>query len=267
MIKQIAIIAVVEERFKTIHKLSHKIVKEFDADDIHKFRLEVKTLRAFLRLLDEAKEINKPLIPKQLKTFYGYVGIIRNIQLHRHNLFKYITDYAIEQPETYIQIIDEEKKYWEKEAIALMADNSFEGDENEIIKQLPDKLQKSTAKKFVEKKLHELKEQLKDVKDDNAIHTVRKILKDILYTWEFIDIDDLPETISKKEDLKRITALLGDFRDECIQIEFLSDEYLNKINDNNEKVTLLQMKEQFMRQKKIILQQLIYSFNKINQKL
>ena len=267
MIKHIAILAFVEERFKAIHQLSHKIVKEFNADDIHKFRLEVKNLRAFLRLLDEEKEINKPLIPKQLKTFYGYVAIIRNIQLHRHNLFKYITDYAIELPETYIQIIDDEKKYWEREATDLMADNSFEENENEIIKQLPDNLQKSTAKKFVEKKLHELKEQLKDVKDDKAIHTMRKILKDILYTWDFIDIDDLPETISKKEDLKRITALLGDFRDECIQIEFLSDEYLSKITDNTEKITLIQMKEQFMRQKKIILQQLIYSFNKINEKL
>ena len=85
-----AIIEIAEERFKTIHKLFHQIIKEFNVDDIHDFRVEVKKLRAFLRLLDSEKEIEGPLIPKLLKTFYGYIGIIRNIQLHKHNLFKYI---------------------------------------------------------------------------------------------------------------------------------------------------------------------------------
>lgn len=48
--KEKEIAEVVEGRFKTIKKLSHKIIKEFNADDIHDFRVEVKKLRAFLQL-------------------------------------------------------------------------------------------------------------------------------------------------------------------------------------------------------------------------
>ena len=220
-----------------------------------------------IQLLDEAKEINKPLIPKQLKTFYGYVGIIRNIQLHRHNIFKYITNYKIEEPKEYIQILNEEKGYWEKEAAELIIDNSFKDNEDEILKQLPQKLEKSTIKKFVEKKLDELKEQLNNIKDDNAIHTVRKILKDILYIWGFINHDDLPKPISKEEDLKLLTTQFGDFRDKCIQLEFLSDEYLNKVLDENEKHILLKMKEQLLREKQIMIEQFSPIFKNILSKL
>jgi CHAD domain-containing protein len=254
--KEKRIIKIVEDRFKAINKLQHKIIKKFDADDVHDFRVEVKKLRAFLRLLDAEKEMEKPLIPRLLKTFYGYVGIIRNIQLHRHNIFKYITDYKIEEPKAYIQILDDEKSYWEKEAVELMADNSFKDSEDKIVKQLPRKLEKSTAKKFLEKNLGELKEQLNNVKDDNAIHTVRKILKDILYTLDFINHDDLPKSISKEEDLKLLTTQLGNFRDKCIQLEFLSDEYLNKVLDEKERHMLLKMKEQFLREKQIMVEQL-----------
>ena len=108
--KEKEIVGVVKDSFKTINKLSHKIIKEFTADDIHDFRVEVKKMRAFLRLLDTEKEMERPLIPKLLKTFYGYIGIIRNIQLHRHHLFKYISDYKIEKPKEYLMILDAETK-------------------------------------------------------------------------------------------------------------------------------------------------------------
>jgi len=265
--KEKEIIKIVKDRFKTINKLPHKIIRDFDTDDIHDFRVEIKKLRAFLRLLDTEKEIEGPLIPRLLKTFYGYVGIIRNIQLHRHSIFKYITDYKIEEPKEYIQILDEEKSYWEKEAAELMIDNSFKDNEDEILKQLPQKLEKSTIKKFVEKKLDELKEQLNNIKDDNAIHTVRKILKDILYNRDFINHDDLPKPISKEEDLKLLTTQLGDFRDKCIQLEFLSDEYLNKVLDENEKHILLKMKEQLLREKQIMIEQFSPIFKNIQSKL
>ena len=265
--KEKEITAIIKDRFKTINKLQHTIIKEFNADDIHDFRVAVKKLRAFLRLLDTEKEIEGPLIPRLLKTFYGYVGIIRNIQLHRHNVFKYITDYKIEEPKEYIQVLDAEKSYWEKEAAELMTDNSFKDNEDEILKQLPAKLEKSAAKKFLEKKLDELKEQINNVNDDNAIHTVRKILKDILYTRDFINHDDLPKSISKEEDLKLLTTQLGDFRDKCIQLEFLSDEYVNKVLDENEKYTLLKMKEQFLREKQIMVEQFSSIFKNMSEKI
>jgi CHAD domain-containing protein len=261
--KEKEIIETVEDRFKTINKLSHKIIKEFNADDIQDFRVEIKKLRAFLRLLNTEREFDRPLIPKLLKTFYGYAGIIRNLQLHRHNLFKYITDYKIEQPKAYVKLLDEEKSYWEKQAAELMIDNSFKDNEDEILKQLPDTLEESTIKKFLGQKLNELKAQLNNVKDDNAIHTVRKILKDILYTWNFTNHDNLPKLILKEEDLKLLTTQLGGFRDICIQLELLSGEYLNKVKDENEQHVLLKMKEQLLHEKQIMDEQFLSIFKNI----
>ena len=131
--KENEIVEVVEERFKTIDKLSRKIIKEFDKEDIHDFCIEVKKLRAFLRLLDIKKDDEVPLIPALLKTFYGYVGIIRDVQLHKHIFFRYLTDYNIDNPVGYIKLLDDEEAYWKKEAGELMADNNFHDAKEKIL--------------------------------------------------------------------------------------------------------------------------------------
>ena len=105
--KQKEIIKIVEEHCKIIDKLYPEILKKFEIDHIHDLRVEVKKLRAFLRLLDIKKD--EPLIPNLLKTFYGYVGIIRNIQLQQHALFKYVTDHEATEPKEYIELLNNEK--------------------------------------------------------------------------------------------------------------------------------------------------------------
>lgn len=259
---------IVEDRFKTIDKLLPKIIKEFYSDNIHDFRVEIKKLRAFLRLLDTEKEIDHPLIPKLLKSFYSYIGIIRNIQLHRHNLFKYIDDYKIEKPGEYFKILDEEENYWRDDADALMEDNNFDDVKKEIVKELPHKLEKSAVKKFAEEKLEELKEQLKDVYDDVGIHNIRKILKDILYIWNYIkEYKNLPPAIAKEKDLKLLTNQLGNFLDKCIQLEFLQPGYLNKIPSETERNILEKIRDEFLHEKHIMMRQLNYSFNELKEQL
>src|SRR5690348_18289101 len=86
--KQKEIKEVITNHFDVMNSLFHKISHEFNAEDIHHFRVEVKKLRAFLRLLTASEKLEGPLLPENLKSLYRYVGIIRNIQLHRHHLFK-----------------------------------------------------------------------------------------------------------------------------------------------------------------------------------
>jgi CHAD domain-containing protein len=259
---------IIEERFKTIDRLSRKITKEFDADDIHDFRVEVKKLRAFLRLLDIKKEDNEPVIPALLKTFYGYIGIVRNIQLYQHSLFKYITDHGIDIPEAYMKLLNDEEIYWKKQAEELMADNNFHDVKEKIIKELPDRLEKSTIKKFTEGKLDDLKNKLKDTDDEVELHTIRKILKDDLYTYDYIsDHADLPKAIADKDELKLLTQLLGDFIDKYMQLEFFQPEYLDKIEDEKEKNNLLQIKNDFENEKHGMKRELQYSLKKLQEKL
>jgi CHAD domain-containing protein len=260
-------IEIVEEMLRDINKLSHKILKEFRGEYIHSFRVRVKKLRALLRLLNTEREMDKPLIPKLLKTFYGYAGIIRNLQMNRHNLLKFATDNAIDLPKHYLKTIEDEKKYWEMRASDLMADNNFKESREEIFKNLPDKPGKTTIRNFIEKESEKLKEQLRKTKNESAIHIVRKVLQDILYNWNYIN-QDIPKTILKVENLQQLTMQLEDFRDKCIQLEFLSDEYLvDRIKDKNEKNSLQHLKVQLLSEKQIMIGQLDHSITKMLEQL
>jgi CHAD domain-containing protein len=265
--KQKEIEGIIESRSKRIDKLFPKIIKEFDAGEIHKFRIQVKKLRAFLRLAKTEKNVEGALLPKLLKAFYRYVGIIRNIQLHTHALSEYITNHEIEKPSMYFKILDREENHWKKEAQALMEDNNFDDVREKILKQLTRKLRKSSLKKFAKEKPKELKKQLEDLKNDNDIHKARKILKDILYTLDYIkEHAELPEVFSKNK-LKPVTSLLGDFRDKCIELEFLQTEYLHKVKDENELHILRKIKDEFQREKQLLMEQLHRSLGKIHTQL
>ncbi len=55
-----------------------------------------------------------------------------------------------------------------------------------MLEKLPQKLKRSTPKKFLLKKIIELKDLLVKLPDENILHSIRKVLKDILYNWKFI---------------------------------------------------------------------------------
>ena len=266
--KQKEINEIVDGHLLLMDKLFHKIIIDFDPEDIHDFRVEIKKLRAFLRLLNAEDQPDRPIIPKPLKAFYGYAGIIRNIQLHRHHLFKYLSDNKMEQPEEYIRMLDAEENYWKKKAVAWQEENDLKKIENEITKRRPDEFEKSVLKKFTSDKLDELGQQLHDVSNDESMHHVRKILKDLIYTIEYTKEDaDLPEAIAKKEDLKRLTDWLGDFMDKCIQIGFLAAEYINPLRNENEKIILNTFKEKLMNGKLSLQIKLSPHFNELTGQL
>lgn len=89
--KQEEIIESVRSSFNKIHKLLEHIIDSFNEEAIHEFRKEIKRVRAFLRLFSiEKAEEDKLKISAMMKTFYSYLGIIRNLQLQKKN----ITDYC-----------------------------------------------------------------------------------------------------------------------------------------------------------------------------
>src|SRR6478672_10524069 len=81
--KEHAINGVLHTRLKKIQGHFHQLQESFDTEAIHDFRLEVKKLRGFLRLLQAGLSPGSQLkIPPHLKAIYEATGQIRNIQLH-----------------------------------------------------------------------------------------------------------------------------------------------------------------------------------------
>ena len=65
--------------------------------------------------------------------------------------------------------------------------NNFNDEEKKIIDKLPGNPGERTIKKFIQDKINELERFLKELPDDDVLHNIRKLLKDILYNWSFIE--------------------------------------------------------------------------------
>ena len=91
--KQTEISAVIDKRFKKIEAHFHEIISRLEIESIHECRTEIKKLRAFFRLLNvEAGDDSRLKISKEMKTFYGYAGTIRNLQLQLKNMYAFAED-------------------------------------------------------------------------------------------------------------------------------------------------------------------------------
>src|SRR5688500_15261058 len=87
---------------KTIRVRYHNLVKHFKtleknvtAETIKPFRIEIKKIRAFLRLLAlESKNQDLPEFPKSLKRMHKSGGHLRDAEMHQ----KRISDYIAKNP-------------------------------------------------------------------------------------------------------------------------------------------------------------------------
>jgi CHAD domain-containing protein len=222
--KQQEIIENVKGAFNKIHKLSEEIKDGFEEEAIHEFRKEIKKLRAFLRLLsiEESEEDQKLRITSKMKTFYGYVGIIRNLQLQQKNIAASLNGHK--PPQAYFSILKKEKEDWQKTAREYMdVEKDFYSDEEKIVADLPNKHTKPAIVKYINQEIAELMSLLTTDLSDVNIHSVRKILKDLQYNWLFIKryILLLPFQIEDEKELKALTDLIGRFHDKCVSLSLV----------------------------------------------
>lgn len=266
--KQKEIAETVEGLFKKINKLLHKIITKFNARDIHNFREEVKRLGAFLHMVYMDYSDEKPVLPGPLKTFYGYIGIIRNIELQERWLFEYIVKCNADKPQEYADMLAIEKNYWQQQANILMGTNSFDEVKKEIIKLLPQKIDKGRIKNFVKIKLKALATQVDDFKDDSDVHPAWKTLKDILYISPYIqDKSVLPQVIFVEEDLESITSTLENFLNLSASLAFMRPEYIDKVQDKNERKVLVEFQNFLLFEKTRLTKAILPMFNVLHEQL
>jgi CHAD domain-containing protein len=73
----------IQRHYRRVKTLGKTVAETWAEEDIHQFRVEVKKLRAFLRLAGSTHTGIKPRLPRRLHTFYSMVGIVRCLQLQR----------------------------------------------------------------------------------------------------------------------------------------------------------------------------------------
>lgn len=257
--KRIAVVA--GKGFKKINNIFNEIIGRFDVESIHDFRTEMKKLRAFLRLLNFETGDDTLKISKNIKTFYGYAGTIRNLQLQLKAMTDYPAGAQYAAIDNYVDYLKKIIGKWEENIMEFAAKkNDLSTGKKKLIKKLPHKLSKSAAKIFLQNKMGELACLLKELPDDEALHSIRKLFKDISYTWSFVKRYNklLPHDLSDKEKVKSFTALIGLFLDKRIGIILLETYYKDceegGLFFGNETRELQDIENRWMREKEELAQ-------------
>lgn len=263
------IIEVYKTRFKKLLKYYHNLLEDFEAKDIHHFRLEMKKLKAFLRLISVTFGDHHYKIPKDLKLFYNLTGNIRNLQLHRKRIIDLCNDLLLEIPAEYLQYLDDEERALKKQARQTAKDLSIKDFENKLIGEVPGKLTKAAQSDFIQKALTRFNELLAlSFYTDEALHEIRRIIKDLMYNSKYIGLDSVMASFPGLRGLKAmnvVTATLGDYHDLYISLSLLNAPNVTGITGADETEVLNELRIQLQLRKDVMKIEIIELMKQLNQ--
>lgn len=235
--KEKRIKAIIEKKVSTLAALAGDLSATFDKETIHEFRVTIKSLRAFLRLLQMHTGNEKIRISRKTKELYDILGAIREAQLELEVFEK--TQETIPSYIQYLQHTIELKKCeWGKYAT------------NKVFSKLLDKL---TGIKYRSLSADALSDFLANQWEaghtilankkatGDQLHTARKRVKDILHIeklaakhWKSKHAYALPCPLKT---LDTLADAIGKYNDSRIQRAHLN-AFVTRMPDSEEKTTI-----------------------------
>lgn len=237
--KQRKITAVIAARFKKTSRYLQLSMEDFEEESIHHFRTEIKKLRAFLGLLNGGlTQKGRLRISKKIKTVYRFAGNIRNIQLLQKAVNEFIRDAGNSPVLNFTGGLGNQLRYQQEMATAFLLPGKQLAWKDVLCGDMPPSAVKNCSKKFMENKTAEFKLLLTTFTKDESVHSVRKLLKDILYNWKYVKAyKKLLPAVSGKKEIEALGERLGDFCDKSTAIQFV--ERFLTANDNGEENRVL----------------------------
>ena len=212
---------IINAQVATLSNLSAKMSDGFDKDTIHKFRVAFKTLRSFLRMLRMYIKKAGLKLPKKIKRLYHIAGAIRDAQLklektEQHGLA--IPGYTQHLRNIILQQKNEWDLHYSKKTLRKLGARfaAFEcGPVHPV-----------TMAGFIDSKIISIDSLCRlALLTDNQLHTIRKLMKDVIYTagiaeknWKTA-FEKIKETDIAAFNL--LAAAIGDYNDERALLEHL----------------------------------------------
>ncbi len=238
---------ILNAKLQAVENAAAAVAPRYSETSIHAFRVAVKKLRAYLRLLDTADDEPKMRLTKKFHHLYDIAGNIRDAQLKLKKTTKDKT--AVPSYTTSLSaIISAGKQDWEKRYDEKILDKLRKKLESKGIRKLP----ANTLVIFCKEHIHVLEETADNAPADDRIHECRKSVKDILYNTKLAEkywpkayakVAELPLT-----SLDHLSDLLGDYNDER-QLLDSHREFLSVLTDKNERATLRTLSNKETKQK------------------
>ncbi|PWT75443.1 MAG: hypothetical protein C5B59_08985 [Bacteroidetes bacterium] len=220
----------IHRQFATLAELANKSTVSFNKIQVHRFRVQTKKLRAFLRLLQANPSQKKKLkIPRKIKKIYEVAGEIRNIQNHRSWIHDYFQNKKI--PKTYLAMLrkklDENKQEMRDKSHGEIF---FNKERKEIIHRLARIKDQSCIDTFFEEKKQTIGTILAEEKSDAVLHALRKTLKDLDYNKKWLSQSSEFNEWKSEFVMKDLIDLLGSHQDFTIHEIFLSADETAQLN-------------------------------------
>lgn len=226
--------------YKKLQQHINKIAVHFDTEDIHQFRITYKKLRAFFRMLPKQNNTEKAIaIPKKLKKVYALLGTIRDLQLQQQRTIA--SNKNLKKLAPYINLLQQQIDKLKPQLLNLVTENPVAKSKNKTTVKLPEKISSEGFKKFAQQNWQAIHHILAtgNFSDEN-IHTIRKLLKDLLYNLKAADAFDKQLSamhIWKGKDAAYFAGLLdelGIFQDKCTAVTLLKTGWLNQLNKSGQ---------------------------------
>ena len=224
---------IVNRHFTKLEEASGKIDKELEKEAIHDFRTTYKKLRAWLRLLNFAIVMPAKIkIPKPGKEFYHSLGEIRDRQIQCETILTKTQGHPV-TPDEYFQVLKNEIGKFGDLSEKKEARKSFVQEHKKIPSEVRESDRIIEAGKYLETKWDIVIGMVRENQfEDEQLHTIRKILKDIYYiTYKEDDTETVPEenVYLDENEFKNLLDDIGKFQDLCTALELLCDDTIKKI--------------------------------------
>lgn len=247
----------IENRFIKINSTLDLVLANYDIEDIHHLRVEIKKLKAFLHLLKAGLNDSYAFkLPAGIKRFYKTIGVVRSLQLQQDRCKKMAAETDDHLPLQYMSELEaEEKATIAKAKNVITSKKTFIKEKKHLISVLKKGHGEIKVNLFLKSAIKLLRQHLiSENPGDKTLHAVRKILKDILYIQPFIEAkikSTFPSILSDQSNLKSLATLLGDFQDIYTGLKLLKVYVTNSLPEP-ERIFLKNVEKEWKEEKEEI---------------
>jgi len=229
---------VLSKRFRKVKKHYNCLLEDFNPGEIHDFRLDMKELRAFMRLVNTEIEGKELGTGSKIKRFYRITGNIHNLQLHERRILELSKNMIVDPPGLYLDLFRNLESCERTKARSAAEHIHLDLLEDDNKHAVPDRLRTASIEKYLLHQNNELISILSlTVFSDEALHEIRKLLKDLLFNWDYIKTSlaaILPEYFINRNNVELLATRLGHFHDLCVALHFFKPIYTSQITSTSE---------------------------------
>jgi CHAD domain-containing protein len=227
---------ITNNHYRKLKRHLKKIVRNFDIEEIHQFRVEYKKLRAFFRMLSlKIAGDGEIKIARALKKCYNIAGSIRDCQLQQLRIID-ATKEEPKKPVPFLNFLQKKIDSLKPELLKLFLTNPVDASKKKTDPMLPEKFMLYSFRKFVQQKWVVVFAIIKSGHfSDENIHYIRKTLKDVAYNlnqYKDTRLILLSKSTWKGKDetyYHQLLQELGNFQDKCVAIALLKSYWIGSL--------------------------------------